>query len=159
MKINIYCIGRIKESYFVDAINEYSKRLSKYVSLNIYEYKDYPIPSNSSLAIEEEIKEKECDQFLSKISENAYMCALDLNKKEYDSVSFSKHLMDMLVKGKGEVNFLIGGSLGLSDKAKSRANESITFSKMTFPHQLCRVILLEQLYRAFKIEHNEPYHK
>lgn len=159
MNINIYCIGKIKEAYWEDAINEYKKRLGKYVMLNIYEFKDYPTPTNSSPSIEEEIKSKECAQFLTKIKENTYTCALDLNNKQLDSVSFAAHLNEMLVKGKGTLNFLIGGSLGLSKEAKEKANESITISKMTFPHQLCRVILIEQIYRAFRILNNEPYHK
>ncbi|MDY6431063.1 MAG: 23S rRNA (pseudouridine(1915)-N(3))-methyltransferase RlmH [Bacilli bacterium] len=159
MKINIFCVGKIKESFFEEAIKEYSKRISKYAKLEIIEVKDESIPANASALIEEEIKEKECNKIIDKLPNNAYTCALDLGKEQFDSIFFSSKLENMFIKGKGTINFIIGGSLGLSKTMKEKVDESISFSKMTFPHQLCRVILLEQIYRAFRILNNEPYHK
>ncbi|MBQ7995360.1 MAG: 23S rRNA (pseudouridine(1915)-N(3))-methyltransferase RlmH [Bacilli bacterium] len=155
MRIKIYAVGSIKEKYWVDAIDEYIKRISPYSKIEIIEVDDLSMKGKS----DEQIKDKECDSILSKIKPNEFVCNLDLNKKEYDSVSFSSKLMEMIEKGGASLSFVIGGSLGISEKMKQRANESISLSKMTFTHQMSRVILLEQIYRAFKINKGEPYHK
>lgn len=155
MRIKIYAVGSIKEKYWVDAIDEYIKRISPYSKIEIIEVDDLSMKGKS----DEQIKDKECDSILSKIKPNEFVCNLDLNKKEYDSVSFSSKLMEMIEKGGASLSFVIGGSLGISEKMKQRANESISLSKMTFTHQMSRVILLEQIYRAYKINKGEPYHK
>lgn len=155
MRIKIYAVGSIKEKYWVDALDEYIKRISPYSKIEIIEVDDLSMKGKS----DEQIKDKECDSILSKIKPNEFVCNLDLNKKEYDSVSFSSKLMEMIEKGGASLSFVIGGSLGISEKMKQRANESISLSKMTFTHQMSRVILLEQIYRAFKINKGEPYHK
>ncbi|MCR5491275.1 MAG: 23S rRNA (pseudouridine(1915)-N(3))-methyltransferase RlmH [Bacilli bacterium] len=159
MKITVYCIGKLKEDYWKSAIAEYAKRIKAYSDLEIIEFPDLPTPASSSPAIEEDIKNKECVRIIAKLKPSEYLIALDLNKKEYDSPSFASHIDSCLEKAGANVSFVIGGSLGLSDDLKLRANESISFGKMTFPHQLARVMLLEQIYRAFKINRHEPYHK
>ncbi len=159
MKITIYCIGHLKESYWKSAVDEYLKRLSHYAKTEIVEFDDLPTPDGASVAIEDQIKSKEGVKVLARLKPSDYLIALDLGKKEYDSCSLATHLRDSFVHGGSAINFVIGGSLGLSKELKERANESITLSKMTFPHQLTRVILLEQLYRSFRILNNEPYHK
>lgn len=158
VKIKVIGVGNIKEKYLKDAINEYVKRLLKYVKLEIIEVKEEEIYKNNS---EERVKEIEGERILEKInSNNSYVIGLDLNKKEYDSIEFSKHLSNLInIDLKNEIIFVIGGSLGLGENIKKRLNESITLSKLTFPHQLVRVILLEQIYRSFKIMNNETYHK
>lgn len=159
MKITIYCIGKLKEEYWKCAIAEYSKRISGYCDIEIVEFPDLPTPAGASSAIEEEVKNKECARIVAKLKQGEYLIALDLGKKEYDSVEFAGHLESAFQKGGANISFVIGGSLGLSDELKKRANESVSFGKMTFPHQLARVMLLEQIYRAFKINRGEPYHK
>lgn len=154
IKINVYAVGSIKEKFFKDAINEYLKRISKFAKINIIEVNEIKLQNGE----ENKIKEKEGEELLKKIKENEYLIALDLNKKEYDSLSFASHLSSLFDKGKGEIAFIIGGSLGLGDNIKKRVNESITFSKLTFPHQLIRIFLLEQIYRSFKIINKESYH-
>lgn len=159
MKIVIHCVGTLKEAYWRAALEEYLKRLTPYAQVSILEVPDVAYKEGAGEAIETKVKEEECAKMLAHIKPGDYVCALDLNQKEYDSVSFSNHLQAMFVRGGSTIHFLIGGSLGLSDEAKKRANESISFSKMTFTHQMSRIILSEQLYRAFKIAHHEPYHK
>lgn len=159
MKIFIHAIGHFKENYWVLAEAEYLKRLRKYSEVEVIEYNDEPIPSKSSPSIDEKIKEVECDKILSKLSNNDYVVCLDLNGKCFDSVSLSLELQKWFSLGGSSIHFVIGGSLGLSEKMKKRANVRWTFSPLTFPHQLARIILEEQLYRAFRIAHNEPYHK
>ncbi len=154
IKINIYAIGNIKEKFFKDAINEYSKRLSKYIKLTIVELEEFKLQNGD----ETKIKEKEGEEILKRIKPNEYLIALDLNKKEYDSLELASHLSSLFDKGTGEIGFIIGGSLGLGENIKKRVDESITFSKLTFPHQLIRIFLLEQLYRSFKIINHESYH-
>lgn len=162
VKIKVIGVGNIKGKYLKDAINEYLKRLLKYVKFEIIEVKEEEIYKNSS---EERVKEIEGERILEKINSNntsnsSYVIGLDLNKKEYDSIEFSKHLSNLInIDLKNEIIFVIGGSLGLGENIKKRLNESITLSKLTFPHQLVRVILLEQIYRSFKIMNNETYHK
>ncbi len=159
MKITLYVIGHLKEAYWKSACEEYIKRLKNYADIKVVEVDDIGYKEGAGLAIETQVKDKEGEKVLEKLKPSDYLCALDLNAKEYDSVEFSEHLEKMFMMGGSHVNFVIGGSLGLSDALKKRANERLSFSKMTFPHQMTRLILLEQLYRAFRIAHHEPYHK
>ena len=158
LTINIICIGKIKESFFKDAINEYSKRLSKYCKLNIIELPDEKIPDKINQSIIDNIKEKECNNIISHIPKDTYLICLDLKGKELSSEEFSKKL-DTLSLMTSSITFVIGGSLGITTKLLSLSKKSICFSKMTFPHQLIRVFLLEQLFRGFKISNNETYHR
>ena len=158
LTINIICIGKIKESFFKDAINEYSKRLSKYCKLNIIELPDEKIPDKINQSIIDNIKEKECNNIISHIPKDTYLICLDLKVKELSSEEFSKEL-DTLSLMTSSITFVIGGSLGITTKLLSLSKKSICFSKMTFPHQLIRVFLLEQLFRGFKISNNETYHR
>lgn len=159
MKITILCVGKIKEKYFIDAIKEYSKRLSKYVNLEIIEVSDEKTPDNASETVEKQIKEKEGERLLKYIKDNQYVITLEIEGKQLDSVELSNHINKLGIDGKSNICFVIGGSLGLDDRIKKRADFKLSFSKMTFPHQLMRVVLLEQIYRAYRIIHNEPYHK
>ena len=155
--INIVCVGKIKENYLKDAISEYSKRLSKYCKLNIIEINDEPIPNNLNNKICENIKLIEGEKIISNIK-NSYVIALDLKGKQYTSEEFSYKLESISIE-KSSITFIIGGSLGLSENVIKKSNELICFSKMTFPHQLIRLFLLEQIFRAFKIQNNETYHR
>ena len=157
--INIICVGKIKEKFFKDSIDEYSKRLSRFCSLKIIELSDEKIPDNCNTNIENIIKNKEGSNILSHLVKDSYVIALDLKGKEYTSISFSERLDKIYSNINSNITFIIGGSLGLSTDVLSSANELICFSKMTFPHQLIRIFLLEQIYRAFKIINNETYHK
>lgn len=159
MKIKLICVGKIKEKFYVEAIKEYSKRLGAYTSLEIIEVPDEKNPDKASEAINLQIKEKEGNAILSKIKPTDFVMLLDLRGKMYSSEELSELVEKYMIEGKSEFVFIIGGSLGVSDAVKKRANAMISFSKMTFPHQLMRVIFLEQIYRAFKIMHHEPYHK
>lgn len=158
LNINIICVGKIKEKFFSSAIEEYSKRLSKYCKLDILELPDEKIPDNPNDTIENIVKEKECNNILKHLKKDSYIIALDLKGKEYTSVEFSEKL-ESLSMTNSKITFIIGGSLGLTDNLLSHCNEKICFSKMTFPHQLIRIFLVEQIYRAFKISNNESYHK
>lgn len=158
LHIDIICIGKLKEQYLKDAISEYSKRLSKYCNLNIIELLDEKIPNNASEKTLYEIKNIECKKIASHIKKDSYVIALDLNGKQYTSEEFSKKLENISLIN-SNVTLLIGGSIGMTEQLLSTTNEKICFSKMTFPHQLIRLFLLEQLYRAFKISNNETYHK
>ena len=157
--INIICIGKIKESFFRDAIDEYAKRLSRFCKLEITELNDEKIPNQSNITIENQIKSKEGLDIIYHLKKDSYVIALDLTGKSYDSVQFSKKICDIYSNINSDITFVIGGSLGLSQEVLSNCNELISFSKMTFPHQLIRIFLLEQIYRAFKIINNETYHK
>jgi len=159
MKITCITIGKIKEKYFVDAIKEYSKRLSRYCKLEIVELTDEKTPDGASEVEEAAIKEREGERILKAIREDAYVIALAIEGKMLDSVEFSGKLEQLGIRGTSHITFVIGGSLGLSPAVMRRADEAVSFSKMTFPHQLMRVILLEQIYRGFRIMKNEPYHK
>ncbi len=159
MNITVICVGKIKEKFYREAVCEYSKRLSKFCKLNIIEVDDEEAGQNLSPVQESNIKDKEGERILKKIPSNSYVFTLEIEGKKYDSVSFSKNLNDLCIKGQSSICFIIGGSLGLSDKIRDLSNAKLSFSDMTFPHQLMRVILLEQIYRAFKIINNEPYHK
>lgn len=157
--INIVCVGKIKEKFFKDAISEYSKRLSRFCKLNIIELNDEKIPDSCSLSVEDLIKQKEGKNIISHLSKDSYIIGLDLKGVERDSVSFSQKLDYVYSNVNSNITFIIGGSLGLSEDVLSSCNELVSFSKMTFPHQLIRIFLLEQIYRAFKILNNESYHK
>lgn len=159
MKISIICVGKIKEKFYKDAVDEYSKRLSKYCKLNVVEVEDEKTPEGASLKVEESIKTKEGERIKSKIPENAYIIALAIEGRKYDSYNFAKKIDRLGIEGNSNIVLVIGGSLGLSEDVKKCADELISFSDMTFPHQLMRVILLEQIYRAYRINNNEPYHK
>ena len=158
LTINIVCIGKIKEKFFKDAIDEYSKRLSKYCKLNIVELPDAKIPEKINTNIENDIKSKECTNMINHIKKDSYIICLDLNGKEFSSEQFSKKIEDISMES-SQITFVIGGSLGLNQEILSLANQKICFSKMTFPHQLIRVFLLEQIFRAFKISNGETYHR
>lgn len=158
LHIDIICVGKIKEKYLKDAISEYLKRLSKYCVINIIEIQDEKIPSNLNESISFEIKNKECNSILSHIKKGSYIISLDLKGKQYSSEEFSKKLTDISLYN-SNITIIIGGSLGLVSDLLLKSNELICFSKMTFPHQLIRLFLLEQLFRAFKISNNEVYHR
>ncbi len=158
MKIKIYAIGKTKDFYKL-GVDEYVKRLSSYCKIEIVELKDESISEKPS---EKEIQKAidiEGKRVVSLLKDNEYLIGLDLNKKEMDSVEFSGYLSNKLEQSGSNISFVIGGSYGLSEELKSRINDSFSFGKMTFPHQLARLILLEQIYRAFKILNNETYHK
>lgn len=159
MKIDILCVGKIKEKFFQDAISEYSKRLSAYAKLEIIEVKDEGTKADASIKEEELVLKAEAERLQKYISDKAFVIALCVEGKQTDSVSFSKVLEKAEVEGKGHLQFIIGGSLGLLPEIKKRANLRLSFSEMTFPHQLMRVILCEQIYRGYRIKNNEPYHK
>lgn len=159
MKITILCVGKVKEKFYRDAIGEYQKRLSRYCKLEIVEVADEKTPDGASETVENQIKEKEGNRILFKIREEDYVIALAIDGKKQDSVELSKNIQQLGVRGKSSIVFVIGGSLGLSEEVLKRANEKLSFSKMTFPHQLMRVILLEQVYRSYRIMNGEPYHK
>ena len=154
--INVICVGKLKEAYLKDAINEYAKRLSKYCKINIVEVPDEPIPSNLNDKLSESIKQAEGNKILSFVK-NSYVISLDLKGKQYTSEEFSDKL-EKLSLNNSSISFIIGGSLGLSNEVINKSNELICFSKMTFPHQLICLFLLQQIFRAFKISNNETYH-
>lgn len=158
LTINIVCIGKVKEKFFKDAINEYSKRLSKYCKLNILELPDEKIPDKTNVNIENEIKTKECNNIINHLKKDSYIISLDLKGKSFSSEEFSKNIEDISMIS-SQITFIIGGSLGLTENVLNLSNQKICFSKMTFPHQLIRIFLLEQLFRAFKISNGETYHK
>lgn len=159
MKITILCVGKLKEKFMRDAVNEYTKRLSRYVKLDVAEVADEKTPDHASEREEELIREKEGERLLRHIKGEDHVIALAITGDQYDSVAFSRKLDGYGMSGKGHVIFVIGGSLGLSEQVLERADEELSFSKMTFPHQLMRVILLEQIYRGYRISRGEPYHK
>ncbi len=158
LSINIICIGKIKENFFKDAITEYSKRLSKYCNLNIIELLDEKLPSKLNNKIINSIKDSEGKKILSHLKKDSYKICLDLKGKQYSSEEFSYKIDDIALNCNSSITFIIGGTLGISEDVLNVANEKICFSKMTFPHQLIRVFLVEQLFRAFKISNNETYH-
>ena len=159
MKITLITVGKIKEKYFTDAISEYRKRLSRYCKMDIIEVPDEKTPDGASETLETQIKDKEGEKILAKIPDGAYVVALAIEGQMLDSEELADKMEKWNVSGISHVVFVIGGSLGLSAKVLNRADFKLSFSKMTFPHQLMRVILLEQIYRSFRIRNNEPYHK
>ncbi|MBO5292792.1 MAG: 23S rRNA (pseudouridine(1915)-N(3))-methyltransferase RlmH [Lachnospiraceae bacterium] len=159
MKITILCVGKIKERYWKDAIAEYTKRLSRYVKLDIMEVSDEKTPEGASAAVEEQIREKEGERLLRVLREDSYVITLEILGKKVSSEQFSEKLEQLGISGESHVTFLIGGSLGLAESVRKKADYRLSFSDMTFPHQMMRVILLEQIYRGFRIMNHEPYHK
>ena len=159
MKITILCVGKIREQFYKDAVAEYAKRLSKYCTFEVVEVADEKTPDKASDALNEQIKEKEGKRLLEKIKEDAFVCTLEIKGKAMESVEFANLIDELSIHGKSNLVFVIGGSLGLHSSVMKRSDAAISFSKMTFPHQLMRVILSEQIYRAFRIIHGEPYHK
>ncbi len=157
MKITIACVGKIKEKFYSMAIDEYLKRLSAYADVDIFQVDDEKAPENLSPAQEKQIKDKEAQKLLKGLK--GYVIALEIGGKMLDSVQLSEFIEDTLSRGVSHLTFVIGGSLGLGEEVLKRADYKLSFSKMTFPHQLMRVILLEQLYRSQRISHNQPYHK
>ena len=159
MKITCVAVGKIKEKYLTDAIAEYGKRLGRYCKLEIVEVPDERTPDGAGEAAVRQIKEREGERLLSHVKDGMYVIALAIDGKMLSSEELSEHLSALALYRESHLAFVIGGSLGLSEDVLKRANEALSFSKMTFPHQLMRVILLEQLYRSFKIQAGEPYHK
>ena len=159
MNIKIIAVGKIKEKYIQDGIKEYSKRLSRYCTLDIVEIDDEKAPENLSEKEMKIVKQKEGDKILSKIPQNFYVIALTIEGKQLASEELAEKLQKLMIDGTGDICFIIGGSLGLSNEVIERSNFKLSFSKMTFPHQFMRMILLEQVYRAWKIMKAEPYHK
>lgn len=159
MNVDILCVGKIKENYLRDAIYEYSKRLSRYCKLNIIEVADEKTVDKQSEALDEQVRVKEGERLLKYFKENAFHITLEIQGKMLDSVQLSDMINDLGIKGYSDIQFIIGGSLGLSSQVINKSDYALSFSKMTFPHQLMRVILLEQIYRGYRIINNEPYHK
>lgn len=159
MNISVVSVGKIKEKYMVAGIAEYSKRLSKYCKLKLIEVADEKAPENLSEKDMIIVKKKEGERILSKIKENTYVITLEIEGKQMTSESFAKKIDDLMIEGVSDITFVIGGSLGLSDEVISRSDFKLSFSKMTFPHQLMKMVLLEQVYRGWRIIRGEPYHK
>lgn len=159
MDITLVTVGKIKEKYLRDAVAEYRKRLSRYCKLDIIEVEDEKTPDRAPEALECQIKEKEAERILKHVKESAYCIALTIDGKKRDSVDLARHLERLGLAGKSSIVFVIGGSLGLHERVTVRADETLSFSDMTFPHQLMRVLLMEQIYRSYRIINGEPYHK
>lgn len=159
MRITLICVGKLKEKYLSEGVAEYAKRLGRYCALEIIELADEKTPDNASEALEEIIKKKEGERILKVLKEDAYCIALAIGGKQLSSEELAKKLDSLGISGTSHISFIIGGSLGLSAEVLNRADYLLSFSKMTFPHQLMRMILLEQIYRAYRITHNQPYHK
>lgn len=159
LRCKIVCVGKIKEKFWIQAASEYEKRLSRYLQLEIYEVPDEKAGESLHPAEIEQVKNSEGKRILNKIVDDEYVIALCIEGKTYDSVSWSEHIDQLMTRGISKICFVIGGSNGLSEAVVQRAQEKLSFSSFTFTHQLMRVLLLEQLFRAFKILSNEPYHK
>lgn len=159
MKITLITVGKIKEKFYVQAIDEYSKRLSRYCKLEIIEVADEKTPDHASDTVERQIKDKEGERILKVLKDDSYVIALAIEGKMPDSEQLAAKIDHLGISGQSHISFIIGGSLGLSKAVLGRADEKLSFSAMTFPHQLMRVILLEQIYRSYRIINHEPYHK
>lgn len=159
MNIKIIAVGKIKEKYIKEGINEFSKRLSRYSKFQIIEVNDEKAPENLSKKEIENIKQKEGKKIISKIPQNSFIISLEIKGKMIASEDLSKKIENLMIDGTNDITFVIGGSLGLSREVSDISNFKLSFSKMTFPHQLMRLILMEQVYRAFRIMKKEPYHK
>ena len=159
MKITVITVGKIKEKYLKDAIAEYTKRLSKYCKLEIMEVADEQTPDNASEVVEEMIRSKEAERILKYVKEDAFVITLEINGKQLSSEELADKIEKLGVQGMSHIIFIIGGSIGLGQEVLAKSDFALSFSKMTFPHQLMRVILLEQVYRGYRIIHGEPYHK
>ena len=159
MKITVITVGKIKEKYLKDAIAEYSKRLSKYCKLEIVEVADEKTPDNASETVEEQIRDKEAERIMKYVKEDAYVITLEIAGKQLTSEELAYKIEKLGVQGTSHIILIIGGSIGLGKAVLNRSDYALSFSKMTFPHQLMRVILLEQVYRSYRIMNGEPYHK
>ena len=159
MKISILTVGKIKEKYLRDAIAEYSKRLSRYCKLEIIEVADEKTPDNASETVEDSIRSKEGERILKYIKDDAFVITLELAGEQLTSEKFAEKINNLGIRGTSHIQFVIGGSIGLGQEVLKRSDYALSFSKMTFPHQLMRVILLEQIYRSYRIISGEPYHK
>lgn len=159
MKITLITVGKIKEKFYRDAIGEYTKRLSKYCNLEILEVADEKTPDAASETVEENIRQKEGERILKQIKDDAFVITLEIDGKMLDSVELSRKIENLGIQGRSHIVFIIGGSIGLGKEVLKRSDFALSFSKMTFPHQLMRVILLEQIYRSYRIMNGEPYHK
>ncbi len=159
MRIRIVCIGKLKERYWTDAVSEYSKRLSKYCDLEIIQLKEVRLADKASAADEQNVIFEEGQSILKNIKEGSYVITLEIKGKELSSEELADKMDRLAIEGKSDITFVIGGSLGLSREVSGRADFKLSFSKMTFPHQMMRTVLLEQIYRSFKIIRNETYHK
>ncbi len=159
MKVKIIAVGKLKEKYLKDGIAEYGKRMSRFAKFEIVELADEKIPDNASVAQNQQIMEKEGERILAKISERDYVIVLAIEGKQLSSEAFSQIIADATLRGYSDIVFVIGGSLGLADKVKKRANLRLSFGLLTLPHQLMRLVLSEQIYRAFMIQQGSPYHK
>ncbi|MFN8649501.1 23S rRNA (pseudouridine(1915)-N(3))-methyltransferase RlmH [Streptococcus sp.] len=159
MKIKVICMGKLKEKYLKDGIAEYSKRLGRFTKLEILELVDEKTPDHASAAENAKILEKEADRILSKIADREFVIALAIEGEQFPSETFAKTISEITIKGFSDVTFIIGGSLGLAPVVKKRANLLMSFGKLTLPHQLMRLVLMEQIYRAFMIQAGSPYHK
>lgn len=159
MKITVITVGKIKEKYLKDAIAEYSKRLSRYCKLEIIEVADEKTPDQASESVENVIREREAERIMKFIKDDMFIITLEIGGKMLDSEKFAEKIEALGIQGISRIAFIIGGSIGLGEDVMKRSDYALSFSKMTFPHQLMRVILLEQIYRGFRIIHGEPYHK
>ena len=159
MKIDILAVGKVKEKYFRDASDEYLKRLSRYAKVSVIEVKDEKTVDGASSRENDLVREAEAKRLLSHIDDDAVLIPLCIEGTMRSSEELSDMITDLELKGRSHIQFVIGGSLGLDESISSRGYTKLSFSRMTFPHQLMRVVLLEQIYRAYKIKHNEPYHK
>ena len=159
MKISVIAVGKIKEKYLKDAVTEYSKRLSRYCKLEIIEAADEKTPDHASVAVEDAIRAKEGERLLKHIRDDMYVITLEIGGKMLTSEEFAEKIETLGVQGKSSIAFVIGGSIGLGKEVLNRSDFALSFSKMTFPHQLMRVVLLEQVYRGYRIVNGEPYHK
>ena len=159
MKITVITVGKIKEKYLKDAIAEYTKRLSKYCKLEIVEVADEKTPDNASEVVEDAIRSKEAERILKYIKDDAYVITLEINGKQLSSEELADKMDKLGIQGTSHIIFIIGGSIGLGKEVLQKSDFALSFSKMTFPHQLMRVVLLEQIYRSYRIINGEPYHK
>ena len=159
MKIPVICVGKSNEKFYTDAVKEYAKRLSRYCKLDIIEVADEKTVENASENVDLMIKRKEGDRILRNVPDDSYVIAMAIEGKMMTSVELSEKINDLAISGRSSITFIIGGSLGLAPEVMARADYKLSFSKMTFPHMLFRVMLLEQIYRSFRIINHEPYHK
>ncbi|MDD3253121.1 MAG: 23S rRNA (pseudouridine(1915)-N(3))-methyltransferase RlmH [Lachnospiraceae bacterium] len=159
MKITLITVGKIKEKFYVDAIAEYSKRLSRYCKLEILQVADEKTPDKASELQEQQIRDREGERILAQVRDGAYVIALAIQGDQLSSEQLAAKIDKLGIGGQSQIVWIIGGSLGLSEAVLARADYQLSFSRMTFPHQLMRVILLEQIYRGYRILAGEPYHK
>lgn len=159
MKITLICVGKLKEKYLAQGVEEYTKRLSRYCSLEVVELPDEKTPDNASAAVEDMIKRKEGERILKVLKEDSFCIALAIDGTMLSSEELADKINNLGITGTSHISFIIGGSLGLSEEVLKKADYRLSFSKMTFPHQLMRMILLEQIYRGYRIINHQPYHK